>query len=217
MRRIIAGTCLVVAGASAVWGYQTWKGAARKEHDANATEAAETRRELQELREQSASLQGAVNELAAAHNRVVALAGQRAAPGDASPGSGQGPARPAAAPPSREEYAAFLDGEYASESPDPRWNPAREVGSKLAAVLPEGSTVRSIECKASMCRLETAHHGAQSYQQFTRIFLKPGDARPWDGPVVFQVTEGAAEGEGDVTAVAYLGRDSLPEYPAAQE
>jgi hypothetical protein len=50
----------------------------------------------------------------------------------------------------------------------------RLVDERLPALLPEGSTVRSIECRADLCRLETAHADRATYWKFLKAaFLTP--------------------------------------------
>jgi hypothetical protein len=62
----------------------------------------------------------------------------------------------------------------------------------------------------SMCRVQTAHDGLESYHAFRdKAFPLLGD-RVWDGPAMFRLVE---QSEGEVIAEAILARESLPLPP----
>jgi hypothetical protein len=114
-------------------------------------------------------------------------------------------------PPSHEEYVAFVGSRFAAEPVDRAWNAGLDLTQKLSRSLPQGSSTRSLDCRSSMCRLETSHHGADAYRKFTESFTLLGGGTPlWTGPAVFQVTHQPARDGDELIAVAYLGRDSLP-------
>jgi hypothetical protein len=212
MKWLLATTCVAVLAASAAGGYRALKRAPQSAPVKSPSgELEETRRELEGLRAESASLRGAISGLQSAQlRRPDPAANTPGAPGR------QAPASAPPAPPSSEEYAAYVESKYASERSDPAWDPRRELGPKITAVLPEGSSVRSLDCKTSMFRLETTHRSAAGYRDFTKSFVGlGGEPRPWNGPVVFQVTSEPTGDDVALTAVAYLGRESLPEFPQA--
>jgi hypothetical protein len=88
----------------------------------------------------------------------------------------------------------------------------RAARTKLFAAMPETSTLRSVECRASMCRIETTHKDLDHYQQFMMsAFMSPttkvGNGGVFSAPTIS--TDG-----GEVTAVSYLARDGEPiEFP----
>jgi hypothetical protein len=112
---------------------------------------------------------------------------------------------------SAEAYVAFVADRFEREDSDPAWDPAPELSAKIDAVLPAGSSVRALDCRASLCRVETAHSDEETLEGFNRHFMLLGGEAPiWSGASVFHVAQ-RPEREGDqVVAVAYLARSSLP-------
>jgi hypothetical protein len=110
-----------------------------------------------------------------------------------------------------EDSWAQVEGAFASEAVDATWVAARELAAKLANVLPDGASLRSLDCRESMCRVETAHRSEQSYQEFTIGLAAPTERPPiWTGAAMFQIVR-PAEREGDeLIAVAYLAREAFP-------
>jgi hypothetical protein len=81
-----------------------------------------------------------------------------------------------------------------------------EATARLSAALPEGSTVRSFECRTSMCRIETSHTDRARYRKFAKAaFMNPG-TRLWNG-AVFSTTLEDDPGPDSLVTVAYLARD----------
>jgi len=65
---------------------------------------------------------------------------------------------------------------FSSEPADPEWAAREKVltEEKLRALLPKGSTLRSFECRTTLCRLETSHSDRESYVEFARAaFMSP--------------------------------------------
>ncbi|MGK3984788.1 hypothetical protein WME99_17210 [Sorangium sp. So ce136] len=110
-----------------------------------------------------------------------------------------------------------LDERFARERRDPAWtvDAQRTAESRVAGAIPETSEVRSIECRASMCRIETTHQDLNQYQQFVhRAFMNP-ETHLWNGG--FFATLLGEPADGRVTTVAYLAREgeALPSIPDA--
>jgi hypothetical protein len=110
-----------------------------------------------------------------------------------------------------------LDDYFARERPDPVWAPdaQRTAEARIVGAIPKTSEVRSIECRASMCRIETVHQDLDHYQQYVhRAFMDP-ETHLWNGG--FFATLLGEPTEGRVTTVAYLARDgeALPSMPDA--
>jgi len=113
-------------------------------------------------------------------------------------------------PPSPERELAHIQAEFAAEGNDPSWNPGRELQAKVEEVMPRGSVLRSIECRRSMCRMETSHADLDDYNKFAHEFLLARLDHPlWTGPTTFDVRSPTRAGEA-LVVVGYLGRDSLP-------
>ncbi|HXU63869.1 MAG TPA: hypothetical protein VN962_19360 [Polyangia bacterium] len=101
-----------------------------------------------------------------------------------------------------EEYQAV----FARETADQAWAArAEEVArAKLGAVLPEGSRIRSVECRATLCRVETAHRDKSSYFTFGRRAFVSGDGRLWNA-ATFSVPADPAFSE--PVMVSYVARE----------
>ncbi len=78
-----------------------------------------------------------------------------------------------------------LDLRFHADPPDERWSPPlqRAAEGTLQAALPSGSSLRSCECRSSMCRAETLHPDLLHSQRFTRaaFLLPPPPDAPWKG------------------------------------
>lgn len=132
--------------------------------------------------------------------------------GDEERAEGERAEKPEAeAPRTVQEMSASLDATFASERPDATWSADAQsrAQSGLSRALPSGSSVRSVRCTSSMCRIETRHHDMDEYQQFVdRAFVQPSTAL-WNAGFFSSVVDGA-EGGGEVTVVSFLARDEQP-------
>jgi hypothetical protein len=75
---------------------------------------------------------------------------------------------------------------------------------KLRAALPS-ATLQSIECHASMCRLETVHPDASAFGQFVSDAFKDPSKRIWEGNAFTE--EPVADARGQMVVVSYLARE----------
>ena len=108
-------------------------------------------------------------------------------------------------PASRSEQ---LESLFARERLDAGWT-ARARGefeSKLARHIPAGSRVRSIECRQSMCRIESAHGDPLTYQQFLESAFRDPSTQLWTAGGFAMATTDYDEA-GNRVAVAYLARE----------
>lgn len=80
---------------------------------------------------------------------------------------------------------------------------APSLESGLRAVLPVGSSVRSIECRGSLCRVETMHRGLAEVREFARRAFQELP-RVSNGPAFLSPLDEPAPGM-PVVAVAYIG------------
>jgi hypothetical protein len=103
----------------------------------------------------------------------------------------------------RDRFAAA----FTEQRPDAAWSASARVTAqeRIAAALPRTSELRSIECRSSMCRIETAHEDPEHYAQFVQdAFLDP-DKHVWDGGFFSTPLEDSREGK--LVTVAYLARE----------
>lgn len=105
-----------------------------------------------------------------------------------------------------------LEQKFGSEASDGAWamEARRSVETKLAD-LPVASRLRSIECRSTLCRMETIHDRYSDAQEFTSR-LAALNRRPWNGgfytgPISEDPQNGA------VIFVTYLVREGM-ELPA---
>jgi len=107
-----------------------------------------------------------------------------------------------------------LERAFAAEPGDGAWAMvARRSVETRFADLPAASRLRSIDCRSTLCRVETLHDGYSDARVFTQR-LASLDQRAWSGglftgPIAQDPQSGA------VTFVTYLVRDgvALPVIP----
>lgn len=108
-----------------------------------------------------------------------------------------------------------LEAAFFHEGLDREWaEPARRtLQEKTVSLLPVGSSIRSLECQSTLCRVELVHDTNESYRQFQRRHLQEGPL--WKGASVTRTEKGAREGE--FLTVSYFAREghALPLPDAA--
>jgi hypothetical protein len=100
---------------------------------------------------------------------------------------------------------ARLTNRFGHEPADAAWSrPAQALlDSHIRAGLPDGSRVVSLECRQTMCRVESEHTSLAIYARFVNeALLFPTGG--WNGPVMTQILSQAGP---QITSVAYLLRD----------
>jgi hypothetical protein len=75
-------------------------------------------------------------------------------------------------------------------------------------MISAGSSVRSLECHTSLCRIETMHPSLEDFRGFMqRAYLTPDPmTRVANGPIFAALLAQPVEGQ-PVIAVAFVGRD----------
>jgi hypothetical protein len=99
-----------------------------------------------------------------------------------------------------------LEARFLHAAADPEWAARAKtiVDQNLPSLLPEGSKIRSFECRASMCRLETAHKNHGQYMKFIQAaFLSPED-QLWNAPTFSTPLNG---NPADGLMVTYIARE----------
>lgn len=175
--------------------------------------------ELQQLRAQTAMLSAEVATLKRQPGQLQAVARAAAEEGDE-------PAAPAAQEPqSEEEIAAvrarneqrmreFFDSQLNREQPDRDWSDATSLPERMGAVLPEGSSIVSIDCGSTLCRMVTSHPDLDRYRQFqSAAFTRPDPDNPtlWRGAAKFMRLP--SDDPSKFVYTAYLARENLPSLP----
>ncbi len=113
---------------------------------------------------------------------------------------------PKAPAPEAAEIRERYDDTFAQEPLDAPWADAvkRSTSEKLPSYLPEGSVVRSFECRSSMCRVVLDHKDRQNYWQFVKVAFMDSAGKFWNGPV-FSVP--LSDDPDDGSMLAYLVRE----------
>lgn len=119
-------------------------------------------------------------------------------------------------------YQERADRVFFAEARDPQWAPDATLSASLSKFLPQGSVVRSLECRTTFCRVETSHPDPDLYQQFLSAAFGPppqdetavSDVPMWRGTTMF--VRQNERSERNVRAVAYLAREGYA-LPAFQE
>jgi len=75
-----------------------------------------------------------------------------------------------------------LESLFVQDQPDAEWAERAKtiVSEKLPSLLPEGSFVRSFDCRASFCRLETSHKDQESYWKFIKGAFADRSRQLWN-------------------------------------
>jgi len=79
-------------------------------------------------------------------------------------------AEPPVQPPSSKEMYADLEAKFAAEAPDRGW--AMDTESRLSSVIAgfKGSTLKSLSCRSSMCRIEATFANLEGREEFESGF-----------------------------------------------
>ncbi|HTE53459.1 MAG TPA: hypothetical protein VK698_21540 [Kofleriaceae bacterium] len=129
----------------------------------------------------------------------------------AAPSGGTGPAQ------TGEEMRDTIEESFAADHPDAASRDlAQGLERGVRAVLPPGSSVSRLECRSSLCRVETVHANIDEFRTFAdRAYMTVDPTRVSNGPVFAGLVHAPVEGE-PLVAVAYLGREgSVLPLPAA--
>jgi hypothetical protein len=160
-----------------------------------------------DARDTAAPAQAALGRLVGA---MAASAEPRTAPAE--------PRTAPAEPPAPFDPRARLDSAFLAQQADPAWtaSASRLVESRIGAALPPGSALRGVECRASLCKIESDHPDLPHYQRFFQRAFVDQDTRAWNGAVT--TAELADAGDGTVHVISYLAREgaALPQGDVAQ-
>jgi hypothetical protein len=105
----------------------------------------------------------------------------------------------------RDAYEIAFVGDHLDSTWDART--AKEAVAKIRAALPDGSTFRSFECRAVMCRVETSHADVAAYRKFVKTAFMSSATRLWNGPgFSTRLSDEGSPGKPLVT-VSYIARE----------
>ncbi|HMI91828.1 MAG TPA: hypothetical protein VK509_10720 [Polyangiales bacterium] len=110
-----------------------------------------------------------------------------------------------------DRYHAFIAQRFAAESRDASWREAAGLEAKLNAILPSGSRLRSLDCRASLCKVETTHPDLERYREFLAAGFSL-EAQIWSGAATFPAPA-LAEPHQPVVATSWLMRGMPPAPP----
>jgi hypothetical protein len=132
-----------------------------------------------------------------------------ASPGEpAAPPSSQASQASQASPPapSSDEVRDQIGGSFKSERVDTSWDGVElaRLEKALPALLPAGSQINRVECRATMCRIESTHPSIDRFADFARAAFMM-ENRVNEGPFFASVTAPPVAGQ-PVTTVAYIAR-----------
>jgi len=81
---------------------------------------------------------------------------------------------------------------------------SRKLEGAVRAALPAKSNLRSVECRGSVCRVETTHPDADEFRAFVQGTFQPSSEIP-SGPAFVSIVGQPVAGE-PVTAVAFMAQ-----------
>lgn len=208
MSRVVLGLAIVPM-LGLLGGLAYWKTSVRAVPPA----ADSARGELASLRAELASLKAnsaAALLLAQQSAQLAQHKGEKpAAPAPTAQGEDTAPSPPAEAteaPLTQAEVAVYLDNTFDAEPVDPAWGKAatQEATRALSSGIPSGTKVKGVQCRTSLCRVETSHTSVDDFRAFATGSLLGRDRHIWNGGVSTQVREESATG---VTAVTYIAKE----------
>jgi len=105
-------------------------------------------------------------------------------------------------------FREYLEAAFIRDTPDPAWMARLQpiAFTKVMNALPEGSTLRSVECRQSICRVETSHPDRQQYMQFMPKPLNSWTLLVARGASLCTEFDGAPQTAGALVMVSYIGR-----------
>ena len=189
-----------------VWGY----GAGARSNEAAATSSdAQLRQELQQLREE---LQRVRQHSALMERRLAALESRPAiasvtskAIDEPAAERGADPSKPPAAE-TEDSQPKHVERVFQAELDDPHWNAESELGGRLRELTGPDSSIQDLDCRSSLCRVQTAHKNGEAYRAYVTAMTmpQPPGQRLWGG-AMFNSSEDPS-GSGAVRGTVYLVR-----------
>ncbi len=104
-------------------------------------------------------------------------------------------------------HETAVEAAFVGELVDRSWasDAGRELRSRLRSQIANTSSLRDVDCRSSLCRVEMIHPNADTADEFIhKAFLSPED-RAWPGPGMTLPPQ--ENSDGTLTVVVYLGRE----------
>jgi hypothetical protein len=103
-------------------------------------------------------------------------------------------------------HQTAVEAGFAAEKVDRAWaaEVQRDLRDHVAALLPPSSSLRDVDCRSSMCRMEMVLPDVAAERGFSKRAFVSSESRIWDGAVL--VMPGQANPDGTLGVVWYLGR-----------
>ncbi len=104
---------------------------------------------------------------------------------------------------------------YEAERVDEAWrrDAVATASRRLPAALPSGSRLEHVDCRSSLCQIETSHADEQEAQAYVAAALKTPETQLWNGGFVAVVERDTG---GAVRVTAFLAREGR-EVPLPEE
>ncbi len=106
---------------------------------------------------------------------------------------------------------------FDAEPSDAAWSngASRQLTQAVHAGLPKGSRVEKVECKSTLCKVDTHHKDLDEFRAFVSDAIMSRERQIWNGGSYSAVIEQSDDG---VVAVTYLAKEgqSVP-YPEILE
>jgi hypothetical protein len=120
----------------------------------------------------------------------------------------QAPEQPPASKPAitDQDVQTGLSAGFQSEVVDTTWAPAaaRTIQGDFSRALSANSSIESVECRQSLCRIQTVHSDVDTYRTFAYGALTSA-ANEWSGARYMHLQETLPDGR--VRSVAYAARE----------
>jgi hypothetical protein len=104
-------------------------------------------------------------------------------------------------------HRTAVEAGFAAETVDREWAPGarRDLSDHVAALLPQASSVRDVDCRSSMCRLELVVADAAASERFMRQAFASPATSVWSGGGFAEPAQ--ANPDGSLAVVLYLARE----------
>lgn len=116
-------------------------------------------------------------------------------------------AEPEEQPVTAEEARDEMESAFIDESNDPGWalQAERIAQEKLDMAMPQASALLSVECRSSMCRIETVHRNPDDYGQFQQSAFARPETQIWNAASLS--TPLRPDDSGGMVIVSYVARE----------
>ena len=103
------------------------------------------------------------------------------------------------------QLVAQLEDDFRAEGRDPGWSDqgTTEATRALSRDLPGGTKLGKVECRFTMCRVESSHTSVDAFQTFVRSGLLSHDRQLWNGGFSAYVVDQSPSG---VSALTFIER-----------